>query len=442
MVPLGGLGGELRTPNGEPIVGARVFVPDVYNVGLWGVTNASGRFQLTGSFQFKDSSGVADPPNPSRIHRLMLFAKTAKCAGGFAPIDWQQIVKGTWRGVVEPQEITVRFVDAESGGAIAGSSIRLVPHYWRTSFLYFTTPPTSTQPELGQAQFQIIRGSSWMAFVQTPDSQDEGNYPLEVDADGVAIIRVQKAPRIRVRARDYLGAPVSGARMSLGSNGGSSKPCTTDDEGRVQFPAGAGVSYDIWMADSLWQVIKPSPSFLQVQADEYEVTLARTCALNLSLEAVGFEPPDKAHLVFFGPSSPEFLSVRSWRKSTPSRLAHDGITRIVVLAPGCLHAEAHFDAKDANGNLNAVAHVVRGPTVTVPRSELPSEFAMPLKGIAQALRIAESLIKNYSITDDFHSEGVASDAGMVFGPLTPGTYELRIFDAQGKVLWKETRVIR
>jgi hypothetical protein len=42
----------------------------------------------------------------------------------------------------------------------------------------------------------------------------------------------------------------------------------------------------------------------------------------------------------------------------------------------------------------------------------------------------------------FSSESLPSDGDIVFGPFTSGTYELKILDATGKVLWEETREVK
>jgi hypothetical protein len=178
---------------------------------------------------------------------------------------------------------------------------------------------------------------------------------------------------------------------------------------------------------------------MQAQAEEYEITLARSRMLNLSLKANDFEAPDKATLVYFTASGQPPHEYKHWSQSNPTVDAHDAITRILVLAPGCLYADAKFDPKDENGNLNAVAHLERGPTVTVPRSELPLECALPLKASAVPKKIAVDLIGYTDAVIHFYSEGAVSDDGVVFGPFTPGTYDLKIVDADGKILWEQTK---
>jgi hypothetical protein len=42
----------------------------------------------------------------------------------------------------------------------------------------------------------------------------------------------------------------------------------------------------------------------------------------------------------------------------------------------------------------------------------------------------------------FSSEFTPSEGDIVFGPFTPGTYELKILDANGQTLWKETRDVK
>jgi hypothetical protein len=42
----------------------------------------------------------------------------------------------------------------------------------------------------------------------------------------------------------------------------------------------------------------------------------------------------------------------------------------------------------------------------------------------------------------YSSEFTHEDGDIVFGPFTPGTYQLKVIDAIGETLWEETRAVK
>jgi hypothetical protein len=77
------------------------------------------------------------------------------------------------------------------------------------------------------------------------------------------------------------------------------------------------------------------------------------------------------------------------------------------------------------------------------RRRYVGEWKLP--GETPTLHIAEPHLGEYgkhgAYMRLFSSESLPSDGDITFGPFTPGTYDLKILDANGKILWEETRTI-
>jgi hypothetical protein len=118
----------------------------------------------------------------------------------------------------------------------------------------------------------------------------------------------------------------------------------------------------------------------------------------------------------------------------------------VVIAPGCSLGEAKFMPNATLPFTPIRIEMQLGPTVVVSRAALPIDSVAPLKATAKALHIAEQHLADYGKRGDvlkmFSSEFVPANGDITFGPFAPGTYALKIFDANGKVLWEETRLVQ
>jgi hypothetical protein len=124
----------------------------------------------------------------------------------------------------------------------------------------------------------------------------------------------------------------------------------------------------------------------------------------------------------------------------------DDASRILVVEPGCVAEELLFTPSPQASSAPIHFDLKRGPTVVVARTVLPADYTAPLKATALALTIhklpawegaaQEHAMKKYS------SEFTPSDGDIVFGPLTPGKYSLKIVDATGKTLWEEERDVK
>jgi hypothetical protein len=119
---------------------------------------------------------------------------------------------------------------------------------------------------------------------------------------------------------------------------------------------------------------------------------------------------------------------------------------VVVIAPGCALGEAQFIPNATLPFTPIRIEMQHGSTVVVSRAALPGEFVSPLKATAKALHIAPQQLADYGKSGDvlklFSSEFVPADGEITFGPFAPGTYALKILDANGKVLWEETRLVQ
>jgi hypothetical protein len=201
----------------------------------------------------------------------------------------------------------------------------------------------------------------------------------------------------------------------------------------------------LFLRSDVWGFLLQDIPRIKARPDPYEINIARRWMLGCSLRADGFDPPEQALIACYDSTSPEPLFVEWVAGNNRSISVNDAIRRAVVMAPGCLPVEVQLFVTASTGGPPIRAEVKHGPKVVVQRSVLPTEHASPLKATATAVHICENHLGAYGSRDDvselFSTEFVLPDGDIVFGPFTPGTYELMILDATGKTVWEQTKVI-
>jgi hypothetical protein len=221
----------------------------------------------------------------------------------------------------------------------------------------------------------------------------------------------------------------------------------TDEEGRAEVHAQADTDYFVEVLSQEWllESMRNQPK-VKAGGNLCEFTVTRWIKYEFAYSAVGFEKPKRIHIKTYGagPDDPKYQL--TCYESMNSISLTDNIGQILVAEPGCLAEELLFTPSPEPSAAPIHIELKRGPTVIVARAVLPADYIAPLKATAQAIKIdkiplwegaaQERAMKRYS------SEFTPTEGDIVFGPLSPGKYALKILDANGKTLWEETREVK
>jgi hypothetical protein len=377
---------------------------------------------------------------------LGVFVRDVGHAGVLAPVAWNELVSGTWRGTVTRQELSVQVVNAANDEPVSGAEIRLIPLIGETVLRSHTVEANASNVALGQATFKVLKTASWQAAVRHPGSKSLIIHPLHMIDDSHTQVRIDFAHIVRIRARDTSGSPVAGLGIHLTNPRLETVRAVTDVDGRAQC---------LVARDEACQLSVPhvrvignglNLSDVRPRDAEYAITIDRVSQLRFTLEAVGQDPPTEAIVACFNTTYPEQPSLIWWTPSTPTTNFNLAVSRIVVFAPGFLRSESQLPPITNSEESIIPVRLQRGPILRVPRSVLPTEFVSPLKASATALQIGETDLgassKSGYTTKLFATEFAPSAGDIEFGPLTPGTYAFKILDATGKTVWEETRDVK
>jgi hypothetical protein len=282
--------------------------------------------------------------------------------------------------------------------------------------------------------------------VQLPGVEDWVVYPLTIAGSEDVRVVIAQDQKIRLLVRDHQGVPVPGVSFLLSGRGGDSLNLKTDEAGRAEATAQPGMAYSLNILESGWTILQLIRENVEVRPEEFDIKIVRSRDLECSLESDGFATPATSLVACFGHSSPDPISVTIWNARRPQLSINEAVNRVVFLAVGCLPAESQI-FMGTSGSPNAIRiELTRGPTVSVSRTVLPKDYSGPLKATATALKIAEAILGELSnrraFMRSYSSEFTPSEGDILFGPFTPGTYKLKILDADGKVLWEETREVK
>jgi hypothetical protein len=347
--------------------------------------------------------------------------------------------------VIAKDEMTVQVVDATRHEALPGAAIRLSPAIGKSSFPRCAIDAYEINLPIGQSKFKVLTDTSWMALVRLANSEDWISYPLTLTEHGQAQVRINTESQIKVRVRDPSGAPISAVKIVLMDGPTEPVSAFTDHEGRAALIASSAGKYRMYVQGPVWKNLNMRALFATVQPDVYELTVVKSAGLRLTWDAPRMSPPEKALVVLYGSDKSKPLSLYWWTSGQPIIDCHNAVRRIVVFAPGWLPAEAQVTSNAELGESHAFVQVHPGPNLTVPRDDLPKELASPLKATAIALQIAKGRFGPFAEREIaphlFASEFTPPNGDIVFGPFTPGTYELKILDATGAVVWQQTKTI-
>jgi hypothetical protein len=411
-----------------------------------GMTDELGRFLLHPNRNAGGTAGTADDPVALYYKSVGILVDDDGHYGLFAPVNWQQVVNGNWRAVASRQEITIQAVHSGSGAPIVGAEIRLLPRFDIRSLIHFPIDAFEVNPELGQAKYRVLKDSEWSASVRLPDSKSELSYPVTIDATNVVRIKVDLEPRVRVLLLDLSGVPVPNVYVSLRTHRGEAISGKSDEDGRAAILVQADESYALRVSVAKWQTADRDPIRVKARPDVYEIRIARAWWMSIALHANGVDLPQTSLIAYFDGSSTEHLYFQHFLSSFQKVLVNETYKRAIVLAPGCQPTEVPLGDGATTDDPPVKVEVKRGPTIELSRELLPRSFTPPLQWSATALHVAESYLgprgKISYITQFFSTKPTPMEGALVLGPFAPGTYELKILDGDGKVLWEETREVK
>jgi hypothetical protein len=208
--------------------------------------------------------------------------------------------------------------------------------------------------------------------VQLPSKEDLITYPLTSIISDRAEVRIDLGQRIRVIARDHFGLPVVGVSVRLTNERSESMAATTDQEGRTQFMAPPGATFQLSVQGGGYVSLSREPFDVNARPEEYELTLARSSRLELALEVVDQQPPQRAVAALLGATTAGTLSARWWHVKGPFLPIHSAVDRIMVFAPGFLAAEMQVSPSPEGEESYSRVPLRRGRTSEVSRALLPS----------------------------------------------------------------------
>jgi hypothetical protein len=413
---------------------------------MWGLTDAQGRFKLFPEGRVVRTVGSAEMPTELQSAPIGVLVVDDNYSGLLAPVEWQDLVGGSWRGVARKQVVMVRVVHARSGTPVSNAEVRLLPRSGALLHQIFAIDAFECDRELAQSKFRILEGTEWSATVRLPNSEQWITYPIKIDATNNAKIAIDLEQQVRLHLRDSRGTPVPGVMVILQAQGGDTLTTRSDEQGRASVTANPNETYRTFVGESGWRhMLKIGPT-VKARTEPYELWLAQEWILKCSIDVTGSVPPLKALIAFYDSARHEHLYVEAWFTNDSTLIINDAAQRAVVLAPGCAALETHSMVRPDEGRSTISLELKRGPTINVSRTVLPIEVLSPLKGRATAIHVAERHLGDYGkqrdVTSMFSSEFTPSEGDIVFGPFTPGTYELKILDANGQTLWKETRDVK
>jgi hypothetical protein len=395
-----------------------------------------------------DLLGSSFPPFEYCLAPWGLFVQDGFYVGLTSPIDWLVIVNGTFRRTIERREITIQAMRARDGTPYSGAEIRLVPRVHEALFPKLTVEASANNLERAQAKFRVLDGTNWSASVRIPGSENWIPYTITLNEGDDVRVAIDAERTICILARNSFGAAAAGVELGLTAPGRAPLKVKTDEEGWAEVEAEADILYLVEVTDYEWKGARVEDLNCKVKAGSkvHELTLARVLELGFTYSAVGFAKPARIAIALFGTPTGEFLTYAEVSAMQSRMRITDAVTRIAVIEPGCLYEELPINPTASTAGPPVHLELKRGPTVSVDRALLPKEYPEPLKASAKALTIAK-----YPMPDNHYlrealkkcsSEFAPSAGDIVFGPFTPGTYELKIRDASGKTLWKETREVK
>jgi hypothetical protein len=195
-----------------------------------------------------------------------------------------------------------------------------------------------------------------------------------------------------------------------------------------------------------WVLLGAGSHRVTLRPEEYELTVAKKAAIVLTINAPGDDVTYEALVACYPSGGSEQLTFcKCFSRSRHLFYIHEAARRIVVLLPGFLPAEVRI-GPNASGHFEAVqVRPLPGISVAIPKAAFPPHSSGPLTATATPVAIAPkdlgSLATEKEYITRFTSAFTPPDGDITFGPFTPGTYDLKIVDASGAVVWQQTKVI-
>jgi hypothetical protein len=376
-----------------------------------------------------------------------MLIRDGDSVGMTSPIDWPEIVKGTWSKTVDRRELTVQVVQAIDSAPLAGAEVRLIPRASTLMFPKLAIEPFESNLDLAQAKFRVLDGTDWSASVRLPESKNWVPHTIAIEDGDIVRVVIDTDQKVRLLARDYFGAPAPGVELALSSRGSELIRAKTDEEGRAEMQVQADTEYFVEVKSHEWfHANRQEQHKVKASALVRELRLKRRYGYEYSYSAVGFEKPGRITVHLYGEDLNDPKGQTSCYENLNSIGIMDDVRLLVVDEPGCVIEHLPIDPSTKGAGPPIQIELRRGPTVVVARAVLPADYIAPLKATAQAIKIdkiplwegaaQERAMKRYS------SEFTPTEGDIVFGPLSPGKYALKILDANGKTLWEETREVK
>jgi hypothetical protein len=327
-----------------------------------------------------------------------------------------------------------------------GAEVSLIPQIGEVRLSESrSSHPIWKNESLAESRFPVLRGSAWSAAVSVPVYGIANAYALDFDSEGNAKIFIDTESTIKVALRDPEGVPVVGIEVALNGPNEKSKPLSTDREGRVQFIAKPSTDYWLSVEDSAWRLLGSWSNSVTLRPEEYELTVAKSADIWLCFGGLGSGWHRTVLVACYSGGIPERMNLSLCTPFAPVVRAHVAVKRMVVVLVGFKPAEIPVDPGSIGTHESIDVTPILGMTFNVPRSSLPQQTNGPLQATATPLEILKEHLgiqsKNEHLLWHFGSTFTPPEGDIVFGPFTPGTYELKILDATGAVVWQQTKTI-